>query len=166
MGFGTGLNAFLTAVVAKKSQTDISYFTVEQIPLEEELWSRLNYADFVAQEFSPVFDNLHAAPWNEWKVIGPHFKLYKALGKIEDLDWANLKDIDLIYYDAFAPNAQPELWEVDVFEKMFGMLAIGGLLCTYCAKGQVKRNLKAAGFEVESIPGPPGKREMTRAWKR
>jgi len=166
MGFGTGLNAFLTAMVANKSQTTIKYFTVEQIPLEKELWSQLNYADFVAQEYSPLFDKLHAAPWNEWQIIDPHFELYKALGKLEALDWSNLKNIDLIYYDAFAPNAQPELWEADVFEKIFGILTIGGLLCTYCAKGQVKRNLKAAGFEVESIPGPPGKREMTRAWKR
>lgn len=165
MGFGTGLNALLTGVVAQKRQIRLEYYSVEQLPLEKEVWSRLNHADFVSEEYRTMFEAIHRAPWNEFQDIHPYFQLYKAKGKLESLNWQSLEDFQLIYYDAFAPNAQPELWEEEVFEKMYAILAKGGMLCTYCAKGQVKRNLKAVGFEVESLPGPPGKREMTRAWK-
>ena len=166
MGFGTGLNAFLSAIIAEKSRISIRYFSVEQVPLEKDLWSKLNYSKFVKGDYSSLFKSLHASPWDNWVDMHPFFRLFKAKGKLEDLSWAELNGYDLVYYDAFAPSAQPELWETSVFEKIYGILNQGGLLCTYCAKGQVKRNLKSAGFEVESIPGPPGKREMTRAWKK
>lgn len=164
MGFGTGLNAYLTALHASKFSSPIHYSTVELFPLEEELWKNLNYAEFGDYKSASLFNNIHASDWEIEIPVSEYFTIYKMKGKIEEIE-LKPESFDLIYFDAFAPNAQPELWEIPIFQKMIDALMPGGLLTTYCAKGQVKRNMKAVGFDVETVPGPPGKREMTLARK-
>jgi len=162
MGFGSGLNALLTAVEAEKHQQPIQYIGVEAYPLTVEEARALNYGVTLNQQ--AAFEQLHQAAWNQPVAISSFFALQKqqntlAIFTIE-------QPVHVIYYDAFAPAAQPELWTRDIFEKLYGMLVPGGILTTYCSKGDVRRALQAAGFVVTKLPGPPGKREMLRAAKR
>lgn len=164
MGFGTGLNALLTLIEAEKHQQKINYQTVEAFPLEKEIVAGLNYCEQLHQpQLKPLFEQLHASPWNQSINLTPWFTLQKDHTTLFNLSTAQL--FNLIYYDAFAPNAQPELWTVDAFTQLFNMLTAGGILVTYCSKGDVRRAMQAAGFSIEKIPGPPGKREMVRARK-
>lgn len=149
MGFGTGLNALLTM---QHADIPVYYYAVEQYPLTAEEVEGLSYGN-----------ELHAYPWNEDVKINERFTLYKAHTSL--LSVQPEQEFDLIYYDAFAPGAQPELWTTEVFEKLYGLLAKGGILVTYCSKGDVRRAMQAAGFKVEKLAGPPGKREMLRAKK-
>jgi tRNA U34 5-methylaminomethyl-2-thiouridine-forming methyltransferase MnmC len=163
IGLGTGLNAFMTYLEAKKAALNIKYTGIEAYPISLEIAQQLNYAELLeATEEQAQFLQLHETP-NEWVALSPSFNFYKQIGRFEDLK--EQEQFDLIYYDAFAPSVQPELWEIDLLEKMYQALKPGGILTTYCAKGVFKRNLKQAGFKVEGIPGPIGKREMTRAVK-
>ena len=164
MGFGTGLNALLAYEYATKQQIKIDYYSIEAYPLSPEQASQLEY-DHLIEDHS-VFKKLHEANWNEMHTISAYFNLHKIDGFVEHTDFSFLPLIDVIFYDAFAPSAQAHLWENDILEKMNALLRPNGLLSTYCAKGQFKRNLKAVGFEVKGVPGPPGKREMTLAYKR
>lgn len=164
MGFGTGLNALLSLIEAEKHQQKINYQAVEAFPLEKEIVGGLNYCEQLHQpQLKPLFEQLHASPWNQSIDLTPWFTLQKDHTTLFNLSTAQL--FNLIYYDAFAPNAQPELWTVDAFTQLFNMLTAGGILVTYCSKGDVRRAMQAAGFTVEKIPGPPGKREMVRATK-
>lgn len=164
MGFGTGLNALLTLMEAEKHQQKIYYQSVEAFPLEKEMVARLNYCEQLQRpELKPLFEQLHASPWNQPITLTPWFALQKNNTTLFNLSTNQL--FNLIYYDAFAPNAQPELWTVDAFTHLFSMLMEGGILVTYCSKGNVRRAMQAAGFTVAKIPGPPGKREMVRAGK-
>lgn len=149
MGFGTGLNALLTM---QHADIPVYYYAVEQYPLTAEEVEGLSYGN-----------ELHAYPWDEDVEINERFTLHKA--HVSLLSVQPEQEFDLIYYDAFAPGAQPELWTREVFEKLYGMLAAGGILVTYCSKGDVRRAMLAAGFKVEKLAGPPGKREMLRAKK-
>jgi len=161
MGFGTGLNALLTALEAKRRQRKVFYETVETFPLEIALVEKLNYCDALEDPFlQPVFDSLHTCEWNSIHLITPFFSFKKVKASLAD--YIPNEPIDVIFYDAFAPAAQPELWTQPVFEKLFAMLAPGGLLVTYCSKSNVRRAMQAAGFHVEKVPGPIGKREMLR----
>jgi tRNA U34 5-methylaminomethyl-2-thiouridine-forming methyltransferase MnmC len=150
MGFGTGLNALLTMQYAI---TPVYYYSVEQFPLTAEEVAGLSYGNA-----------LHAYPWNEDVKISEQFTLHKAHASLLDVNPA--QTFDLIYYDAFAPGAQPHLWTKAIFEKLFGLLVPGGILVTYCSKGDVRRAMLAAGFQVEKLAGPPGKREMLRAQRQ
>lgn len=161
MGFGTGLNALLTCVMQPDHQK-ITYTALEAYPVEEALWQGLQYGNLLVA--NALFEQLHQSVWGTPTAITPNFTLLKLHSALENYVPKNA-DFDVIYYDAFAPSAQPELWTTEVFQKLFEALKPGGILVTYCAKGQVKRNLKAAGFNIEALPGPPGKREMTRAKK-
>lgn len=161
MGFGTGLNAFLTAIFALEKKVAVSYTTVESTPLSPEEISALNYA--TALGHTELFRQLHACPWNEAVKVHEGFTLQKIHTTLSD--FSPSQTFDLLYYDAFAPSAQPELWTKEVFEKMLFLLSPGGVLVTYCAKGVVKRAMRAAGFRVKKLPGPPGKREMVWAEK-
>lgn len=164
MGFGTGLNAFLTAIETIHSDKKIEYTGIEAYPVSEEEVHLLGYNQLMGAEFSELYDKIHSVEWGSLQEITPNFKLHKIVNKIESVELkANF--FDLIYYDAFGPRAQDEMWTVELFQKMFNSLRVGGVLVTYCAKGQVKRNLKEVGFKIEALPGPPGKREMTRAFK-
>ena len=164
IGMGTGLNAFLT-IKHKNPEATVFYEGLEAYPIEAELWRQLNYVAVSAIEDRAVFEAIHESHWGKPTFINPKFELLKHQAKLED--WVPVQGkIDLIYFDAFAPSAQPELWTTTVFEKMYAALDTGGILVTYCAKGSVKRILKAIGFEVQALPGPPRKREMTRAIKK
>ncbi|GAB5557655.1 MAG: tRNA (5-methylaminomethyl-2-thiouridine)(34)-methyltransferase MnmD [Schleiferiaceae bacterium] len=167
VGLGTGLNALLTCVesiVNYKGEREISYVSLEAYPLIEEEWKATEYEGISdLAEGATLYEEIHTSPWEQPVELTPGFTLTKHKTKLQDFETS--QRFDLIYYDAFAPSAQPELWTEEVFEKLYAMTAPGGFLVTYCAKGQVKRNMKAAGFTVEALPGPPGKREMTRATK-
>ncbi len=164
IGLGTGLNALMTLQSKPKTQS-IEYFAVEKYPITLEEMQHLNYAEQLQDaQLQSVFQNMHHVPWNETTLIAPNFSLTKILNSIEDFETL-LNGFDLIYFDAFAPSAQPQLWTEAIFRKMFNTLKSGGILVTYCAKGSVKRAMKSAGFTVEALPGPKNKREMTRAIK-
>ncbi|HMW18106.1 MAG TPA: tRNA (5-methylaminomethyl-2-thiouridine)(34)-methyltransferase MnmD [Accumulibacter sp.] len=164
MGFGTGLNVLLTWAAAERERLPVSYTTLEAHPLRPEFAHQLNYPRQIrVSGADAVFAALHECAWSIPQSLGMHFTFLKLRIRLQDFEPG--ERFDLIYYDAFSPNVQPELWTREIFEKLYRSLSNGGLLLTYCAKGQVKRNLKAAGFIVENLPGPPGKREITRAYK-
>jgi tRNA U34 5-methylaminomethyl-2-thiouridine-forming methyltransferase MnmC len=159
VGFGTGLNALLTLSEAIKNELSVAYTSLETYPLSQELWENLNYPDP-----SNMLKELHEAEWQKWADISSYFKLLKLEKSLQLVDFEP-EQFDLIYFDAFAPNKQPEMWELPVLEKVIKTLKSEGAFITYCAKGQLKRDLKTLGMIVESLPGPPGKREMVRALK-
>lgn len=162
VGFGTGLNALLTLIEAEKNTINVFYETVETSPLLQDEIKVLNYCEKLNRpELQPVFENLHNCEWDEQINISTHFTLSKRRANL--INFSTTQLFNLIYFDAFAPNAQPELWTKEVFEKMFLVLGPGGILVTYCSKGDVRRAMMAAGFVVEKLKGPPGKREMLRA---
>jgi tRNA U34 5-methylaminomethyl-2-thiouridine-forming methyltransferase MnmC len=164
IGFGTGLNALLTALEVQKSRRTVYYTGLEKYPLHHALIAQLNYVEQSENALaSKVFSEIHNASWEALMPITAGFNLKKSTQ--DCVDFFAVDEFHLIYYDAFAPSAQPELWTTQVFKQMYTALKPGGTLVTYCAKGQVKRNMKEAGFLIEALPGPPGKREMTRARK-
>ena len=160
MGFGTGLNALLTAREAEKQQRPVLYTAIEAYPLPLEEARQLNFDEILGTQYLKA---LHNAPWKQPTVIHPFFSLIKYDGFLQDFQPE--ERFHLVYFDAFAPEAQPELWTVDIFTKIAAMLAVGGILTTYCSKGYVQRNLKAAGFKIEKHAGPARKREVIRAIK-
>ena len=164
IGFGTGLNALLTLLEAEAHKLDIRYTTLEKYPLSMKEMLQLNYGELLgSKEIKRHLTELHQTVWDKWLEITPHFSILKL--EIDFREFHASSEFDLIYFDAFAPSAQPDLWTEKIFTAMFESLKPGGMLVTYCVKGDVRRNMKAAGFEVEKIPGPPGKREMMRAHK-
>jgi tRNA U34 5-methylaminomethyl-2-thiouridine-forming methyltransferase MnmC len=163
IGFGTGLNAYLS-LLKSKDKNSISYTGVETLPLSLEDARCLNYSKMLLNKDSDaLFLLLHSSPWNEPIAIANNFILTKINQSINKLELKS--SYDLIYFDAFSPAVQPYLWTPAIFEKLFAGLQPGGMLVTYCAKGEVKRSLRKVGFKVEGRPGPPGKREMTVAYK-
>jgi tRNA U34 5-methylaminomethyl-2-thiouridine-forming methyltransferase MnmC len=162
IGFGTGLNALLTLIEADRHKNRIYYTAVELYPLNETETSQLNYCEQLNQpQYKPLFEKMHQCEWEEMFEITNNFRLTKTKRNL--LDFSTENSFYLIYFDAFAPAAQPELWTKEVFEKLYSLLNEGGILVTYCSKGEVRRAMQAAGFIIEKIPGPPGKREMLRA---
>ncbi|ASB47851.1 tRNA (5-methylaminomethyl-2-thiouridine)(34)-methyltransferase MnmD [Alkalitalea saponilacus] len=162
MGFGTGLNALLT-IVNQTSQT-IVYHAVEKHPVDDKITESVNYPDLLNSSMAkPLFRQLHSAPWNICTSISDAFIIKKTEEDIHSFESDVL--YNLVYFDAFAPDIQPELWTKDLFSKIWKMMDTKGILTTYCAKGVVRRNMQSAGFEVERLAGPPGKREMLRATK-
>ena len=164
MGFGTGLNALLTLVESVNSDRNINYIGIEAYPVELELIKEINYETLVDEQFTESFSMMHSFPWEQTHTIHPNFTFQKIHLKIQDYQPIN-SSIDIIFFDAFGPKVQNEVWTIDVLKKMHDMLKPDGILVTYCAMGQMKRDLKSLGFKVEGLPGPPGKREMTRAVK-
>ena len=164
VGFGTGLNVILTYNYAKKHNKNVRYTGLETFPLSKEIINQLNYSTEVPDFDLDVFSKIHQCVWNEENKINSLFLLNKINKPLQE--FITTDKFDVIYYDAFGPRAQKEMWEKHLFEKLFGMLNSGGKLVTYCAMGQFKRDLKACGFTVESVPGPPGKREMTIGFKK
>jgi tRNA U34 5-methylaminomethyl-2-thiouridine-forming methyltransferase MnmC len=162
IGFGTGLNAWLSARHLQGVATQATYETLESFPLEDSVWSHLNYASEGSDK--ELFTRLHVANWNEVVPIAANFNLYKRHTSVQEAELLPL-EFDLVYFDAFAPEKQPEMWSHNVLEKVVTAMKPGGVFVTYCAKGQVKRDLKNLGLTVEALPGPPGKREMIRAHK-
>ncbi|MBI1837654.1 MAG: tRNA (5-methylaminomethyl-2-thiouridine)(34)-methyltransferase MnmD [Flavobacteriia bacterium] len=165
VGFGTGLNAFLTAIYGLENCQKISYTGIEAFPVAVEELELLEYQFLKGEKNSSIFSKIHQVEWNSWNEIHPYFRLNKLEEKIQN-SLLKANTLDLVYFDAFGPRAQIEMWTTEIFNKLFEAIKPNGFLVTYCAKGQVKRDLKSVGFEIEPLPGPPGKREMTRAWKR
>lgn len=167
IGFGSGLNALLAAISCiEKEKGTIDYAGIEAFPLSDLEQSKMNYAKLLSFPSSiEIQKKINHSPWNENQVIHSKFHLTKINSKIEEFDLPS-DHLDIVFYDAFGPRAQANMWTIELFTKLFNALKENGLFVTYCAKGQVKRDLKAVGFSIETRPGPPGKREMTLAWKR
>ena len=162
IGFGTGLNALLTSKEAKDKAIQVNYHAIELYPINKDIYMQLNFADLIGIE-REILSKLHNCSWKKQNNINSYFNLKKHHISIEKYE-TNLK-FDVIYFDAFSPEKQPELWEENIFKKMYGFLKTNGFLVTYCAKGAVKRTMRKVGFEIIVLDGPPGKRQMTRAKK-
>ncbi|MBK5194461.1 MAG: tRNA (5-methylaminomethyl-2-thiouridine)(34)-methyltransferase MnmD [Proteiniphilum sp.] len=166
IGFGTGLNAFLTLLEAEKLQKKIHYTTLELYPVSVSNAAMLNFSDIIDPSRKESFEKLHTAVWEEWVQISPFFWLKKLNMDLRDLPVSPPDEkFDLIFYDAFAPEKQPEMWREEIFNGLYTFSSGNAILTTYCAKGVVRRMLQAAGFSVERLSGPPGKREILRARK-
>ncbi|AOZ98206.1 tRNA (5-methylaminomethyl-2-thiouridine)(34)-methyltransferase MnmD [Flavobacterium commune] len=164
IGFGTGLNAFISFLEAQKMNQIIDYLGVEAYPVAAEEILAMNYVDELdAGEQLAVFEKMHQSAWNEKIVLDNHFSLTKRQQFFQDID--DVAQFDLIYFDAFGYRVQPELWSTAIFQKMYDALKENGVLVTYAARGVVKRSMIEVGFRVEKLEGPPGKREMFRAFK-
>lgn len=164
IGFGTGLNAFITFLESRKYNLKINYRAVEAYPVNEREWGQLDYTVALnAVDMAPIFFRLHQTAWEESCEITDNFQLWKQKKDFRDI--SDRTEYDLIYFDAFGSRVQPELWTESIFANMYRALKPGGTLVTYAAKGAVRRAMQAVGFMVERLPGPPGKREMLRAVK-
>ena len=164
IGFGTGLNALMTCLEASQRNLKVNYVAVEAFPISMETVNQLNFGElFEDENVNDILLELHQSEWNKTIQINEHFTFKKLNQKFEDLTFT--PQFDVVYFDAFSPVSQPELWETSVLKIMYDSLLPNGFLTTYCAKGVVKRTLKGIGFKIEALPGPPGKREMTRAVK-
>lgn len=164
IGFGTGLNAFITFLEAEKHQLPINYTGVEAFPVAKNEVSALNYPKLLSVEkHEVVFQKMHETPWNRIEIISENFNLTKQQKRFEEIE--DSAKYDLVYFDAFGARVQPELWTEEIFEIMFNAMRKNAVLVTYAAKGSVRRALQKTGFTVERLPGPPGKREMLRALK-
>lgn len=163
IGFGTGLNAFLTLIEAEKLNISIDYTGVEAYPVDLTEIEQLNYTELISEHHQSNFEDLHKVAWEAPHNITTRFKLEKQKKFFQDIDAKN--KFDIIYFDAFGARVQPDLWTEPIFKLMLEALKSGGILVTYAAKGSVRRALQAVGFELDRLPGPPGKREMLRGRK-
>lgn len=157
VGFGTGLNAFVTLQYAVKRDVDVRYTTIEAFPLSNDVLEKLNYGG----EERTYFDAIHRAPWGEAVSVAPRFELLKLKMSLHEL--AVTHRCDVIYFDAFAPSVQPDMWTITALNQVTSLMREGGVFVTYSARGQLKRDLRELGLAVETLPGPPGKNEMVRA---
>jgi tRNA U34 5-methylaminomethyl-2-thiouridine-forming methyltransferase MnmC len=166
VGFGTGLNCLLTALESEKMRRKTKYISIEKFPLNSEIISRLNYGQMISAQAEKIFETIHAAEWNSEVQISPFFGLLKI-----DADLLKFKPpfdekCNVIYFDAFGPNKQPELWTPAIFNTISGLISDGGIFVTYSAKGEVRRNLASCGLAMQRLPGPPGKFQMLRGIKQ
>jgi tRNA U34 5-methylaminomethyl-2-thiouridine-forming methyltransferase MnmC len=160
IGFGTGLNAFLSCRYASANRSPVVYYSLEPFPISNDDICALNYGTMLHDE--DLFTSIHQAPWNKPIEITPFFTLIKIQETLQNIDFG-CSQFHLVFFDAFGPEKQPELWSESNFQKIGLSLFAEGVLTTYSTKGDVKRALKKAGFKLEKLPGPPGKREVLRA---
>jgi tRNA U34 5-methylaminomethyl-2-thiouridine-forming methyltransferase MnmC len=163
VGFGTGLNALLTSMYSSEKSLKIYFESWEAFPLGETIVHQLNYPGILGS--AKMFGDIHAAPWDQAATISKNFSLKKVNGNLLSDPFGEDSIFDVVFFDAFAPSRQPEMWSAEVLKKVVDVLAPGGLFVTYCAKGQLKRDLRDMGLDIETLPGPPGKKEMIRASK-
>lgn len=164
IGFGTGLNSFITFLESQKRNLKIDYVGVEAYPISEEEVNQLNYVDQLnAIEYKNIFNKIHEGSWEKKCQLNDVFTLTKRKQLFQDID--DVEKYDLIYFDAFGFPVQPELWSEEIFKKMFRALLPNGILVTYACRTTIKKAMLNAGFQVEKLPGAPGKREMLRACK-
>lgn len=164
IGFGTGLNTILTIIRSVEEKRTVTYHTVELNPLPVDIISRLNYPQLLKGTFKEIFREIHDIPWNTEQEITSSFTLKKILTDIQYYNSAGCYDV--VYFDAFAPDKQPEMWKQGILVKVYNMMNKDGILTTYSSKGEIKRKFENCGFHVEKLPGPPGKREMLRCLKK
>lgn len=162
VGFGTGLNALLTLLYCQGRT--VSYHGYELFPLSAQEVNLLNFSDSSVAKHAHVLTKMHQLPWGIEVLVEPHFALTKINAKIQEL--AVQDRYDLVYFDAFAPNKQSDMWTEDVFKRVYSAMKRNSVLTTYCAKGEVRRIMQRVGFAVERVPGPPLKKEMLVAFKR
>jgi len=165
IGFGTGLNAYLTYCIGQKENISIHYYSIEKYPLNLQEFSQLNYPQNIFPENSLIFNQMHQAKWNQMVKISESFQLQKIHADLLTFQFNEIPQFDLVYYDAFAPAKQPEMWSENILHKVASSVMTDGILVTYCAKGTVRRALSGAGFFMERIPGPKGKKEILRGKK-
>lgn len=164
VGMGTGLNVLLTYLENNNEKFSIIYQALEPFPLNKEIYSQLSYGNLLKSDDTDlILNKIHESNFNDLIQLDGHFFFIKLQKQIEEFN--SSLGFDLIYYDAFSPSAQPELWTLEIFNKLFSLMNKGGILTTYCAKGEVRRFMQEAGFTVERLDGAPGKREMLRAKK-
>ena len=165
VGFGTGLNVLLSAIWAQEKEIRLEFDSIEAYPISDELVEKLNYPELLSnQHAKEYFRTLHVMDWEQKQHVNSWFDLTKIQSRIKDYP-VEKGVYDIIYYDAFAPSKQPEMWELNKLDSVIQGLSEDGVFVTYCAQGQLKRNLKSLGLVVETLPGPPGKKEMVRARK-
>jgi len=164
VGFGTGLNALLTMLEAARNNIEVNYFSIEKYPLSAQESNVLNYTDLLNVN-KELLQSIHECDWNSPVTITNGFILNKINNDLSAEDFENFPFFDVVYFDAFAPNKQPDLWNDAIYSKIFSHCGHEAIFVTYCAKGVVRRGLQSVGFTVERIPGPPGKKEMLRAFK-
>lgn len=162
-GFGTALNALLTSFEAEKEGLFITYTSLEKYPLDVSVYDSLNYGRIISENYQKIYIQMHRCDWNVPVKITSNFQLLKL--DLDFKDYHTSGKYDVIYYDAFAPDKQAGVWSQELFDSLYSMTEDNGIVTTYCAKGYVRRMMKNAGFEVERLPGPPGKREMLRGRK-
>ena len=164
IGFGTGLNALLTAIKARKTEIEIHYTGLEKYPLDQSVIKRLKYPQINDKEADDLYNSIHSCTWNKTHKISKWFSLKKVEVDVEDF----LEDetFDIIYFDAFGADKQPSMWSDKIINRCCRLLSVGGLFLTYSSRGALKRQLISNGFTVEHLPGPPGKREITRARRK
>lgn len=162
VGFGTGLNALLTVNSIDTTSVHVDYTSIELHPLDKHITNQLNYGTLL-NEAASIFDSIHDSPWGHYETITQSFRLKKIHDSFNN--YQPPEQFDLIFFDAFSPGKQQELWTLSSLTKCYQMLEPKGIFVTYSAKGQLKRDLKALNFEVETLPGPPGKAQMVRATK-
>jgi len=162
IGLGTGLNAFLTLVETKNKNIQTIYHSIELFPIDLDLCLQLNFAKIINED-PELFKLIHTTPWNKEIRINNNFVLKKIKSDLREMNI--IKKYELIYFDAFCPDKQPEMWTYDIFINLYNSLHKKGILVTYSVKGIVKRLLKSVGFNIELLPGPPGKRHIIRATK-
>jgi tRNA U34 5-methylaminomethyl-2-thiouridine-forming methyltransferase MnmC len=164
MGFGTGLNALVTKQFAQNNNLKIDYSAIEAFPLSWDECKPLNYLEQLnALDLAAFFQFIHQVEWNKKTAIDEQFSLHKIHAKIEDVSLN--ETFDLIYFDAFGPRAQNDMWTKEIFQKLYNATTNNGVFVTYCSKGQVRRDLESVGYKLERLQGPPGKREMLRGIK-
>jgi len=166
VGFGTGLNCLLTALLAEKQKRPTTYFTIEKYPLDKKIIQQLKYGENISTEAQVIFEKIHTCKWNSPIEISQYFTLIKLKADLLKDDLKEVTDSDIIYFDAFGPDKQPELWQPGVLQKIHTITATNGIFVTYSAKGEVRRQLAKCGYEMERLPGPPGKLHMLRGIKK
>jgi tRNA U34 5-methylaminomethyl-2-thiouridine-forming methyltransferase MnmC len=163
VGFGTGLNCLLTFLKISNSYQQVRYDTIERYPIAPSILSNLNYPLVLEDEAGKIYNSIISSTWDNLITINSSCKLKKINQNIQDFEFTN--SYHLVYFDAFSPTIQPEMWSEDIFKKLFDAILPEGLLLTYSCKGTVKRVLKSVGFSIFKLPGPPGKREFLLAKK-
>jgi tRNA U34 5-methylaminomethyl-2-thiouridine-forming methyltransferase MnmC len=166
VGFGTGLNCLLTALRAEQNKKPTLYIAIEKYPLEINIIEQLNYGHLISHDAQIIFEKIHECLWNKEVSLSAYFNLFKINGDLIDNNLTEVENCDVIYFDAFGPDKQPEMWTPPVFRKIYSLTSPGGVFVTYSAKGDVRRQLATCGFEMERLQGPPGKNQMLRGIKR
>lgn len=166
VGFGTGLNCLLTALQSEKLQRPTLYISAEKFPVKREIWEQLNFGKRISEEAAQLFNQIHESNWEQKVQISPYFTLQKLKIDMHDLDTSKIEKCDVVYFDAFGPGKQPDMWTPEVFSQISNLCNPKAVFVTYSAKGQVRRDLQSTGFAMKRVPGPPGKNEMLQGIKQ
>lgn len=165
VGFGTGLNALLTAELAEKQKRPTTFISIEKYPINENEINELDYGALISEAAKGLFEAIHKANWGEKVKISEYFELLKIEADLTTYSFNSTAKFDIIYFDAFGPDKQPVMWEPEIFRKIYAASAENSVFVTYSAKGEIRRQLRDCGYVMERLPGPPGKRQMLRGTK-